>query len=106
MADIQLTPLKPILADSTGACPLADCAVGRDALVIDVCGSAGDACRLRALGVYEGAELTVVSNRLGLLIEVRGTRLMLGRELARAVGVRPVSQAIPLVADHVRAAGA
>ena len=81
------------LATRVDICPLADCAIGRDALVIDVCGSAGDACRLRALGVYEGAELTVVDNRPGLLIEVRGTRLMLGPELARAVGVRPVDRA-------------
>ena len=69
---------------------LADCAVGRSAVIVDVAASAGDACRLRALGVFEGAEVRVMGTRPGLLIEVRGTRLVLGTELAAAVDVRPL----------------
>ena len=69
---------------------LADCAIGRNAVIVDVGASAGDACRLRALGVFEGAEVHVVRTRPGLLIEVRGTRLVLGTELAAAVDVRPL----------------
>ena len=69
---------------------LADCAIGRNAVIVDVSASAGDACRLRALGVFEGAEVRVVGTRPGLLIEVRGTRLVLGTELAATVGVRPL----------------
>ena len=72
---------------------LADCAIGRDAVIVDVGGSAGDACRLRALGVFEGAEVHVLRTRPGLLIEVRGTRLVLGMELAASVDVRPLDTA-------------
>ena len=72
---------------------LADCSIGRNAVIVDVGGSTGDACRLRALGVFEGAEVRVVRTRPGLLIEVRGTRLVLGRELAAAVDVRPLDTA-------------
>ncbi len=54
---------------------------------------AGDACRLRALGIYEGARVAVVGTRPGMLIEVRGTRLALGMALAATVGVMPLEAA-------------
>lgn len=49
----------------------------------------GEACRLRALGLYEGAEVSVVGKRHCVLIDVRGTRLALGSELAEGITVRP-----------------
>lgn len=46
--------------------------------------------RLRELGLTPGVELRVTQNAGGpLLISVRGTRLALGRELARRIWVFP-----------------
>lgn len=59
-------------------------------MVVQVNCPAGDACRLRALGVYEGARLTVVDSRNGLLLDVRGSRLALGRAIASAISVLPL----------------
>jgi Fe2+ transport system protein FeoA len=55
--------------------------------VVNVRSATSDACRLRALGIYEGARLTIVAVRPGLLVDVRGTRLAIGRALADTVDV-------------------
>ena len=83
-ADVQATP---------GACALSACPAGCSAVVLSVRCPVGDACRLRALGVFEGARLAVVGTRPGMLIEVRGTRLALGATLAATVGVMPLDAA-------------
>ena len=83
-ADVQATP---------GACALSACPKGCSAVVLSVRCPAGDACRLRALGIFEGARVAVVGTRPGMLIEVRGTRLALGATLAATVGVMPLDAA-------------
>ena len=83
-ADVQATP---------GACALSACPIGCSAVVLSVRCPVGDACRLRALGIFEGARLAVVGTRPGMLIEVRGTRLALGATLAATVGVMPLDAA-------------
>jgi Fe2+ transport system protein FeoA len=50
----------------------------------------GEACRLRNLGVYEGACVKVLNSRDGLLLDVRGSRLALGATLASAITVLPL----------------
>src|SRR5688500_6137333 len=83
-ADVQAMP---------GACALSACPIGCSAVVLSVRCPVGDACRLRALGIFEGARVAVVGTRPGMLIEVRGTRLALGATLAATVGVMPLDAA-------------
>lgn len=52
------------------------------------CGSQ-EACRLRALGLCEGARVNVVDARSAVLLEVRGTRIALGRALGAGITVHP-----------------
>ncbi len=49
-----------------------------------------EACRLRALGLCEGARVNVVDARNAVLLEVRGTRIALGRALGAGITVRPI----------------
>ncbi len=49
-----------------------------------------EACRLRAIGLCEGAHVNVVDARNAVLIEVRGTRIALGRALGTGITVRPI----------------
>jgi Fe2+ transport system protein FeoA len=55
--------------------------------------SCGDqeACRLRALGLCEGARVNVVDARHATLLEVRGTRIAIGRALSEGIVVRPIA---------------
>jgi len=52
------------------------------------CGEA-EACRLRALGLCEGASVSVVDRRHCMLLEVRGARLALGAALTAGITVLP-----------------
>lgn len=89
-----LPTLDPDFGTTTpGACALSACPIGSSAVVLSVLCPVGDACRLRALGIYEGARVAVVGTRPGMLIEVRGTRLALGATLAARVGVMPLDAA-------------
>jgi len=73
-----------------GACPLAACASGSRATVLAVrCGDA-EACRLRALGLCEGASVSVVDARTCMLLEVRGARLALGSAITAGITVLPL----------------
>ena len=61
-------------------------------MVVEVkCGDQ-EACRLRALGLCEGAQVNVVDARNALLLEVRGTRIALGRALGAGITVRPIAE--------------
>ncbi len=71
------------------ACPLAACAPGARATVVALCCGHQEACRLRALGVSEGTEVGVVDARHAMLLDVRGTRLALGRALTAGITVQP-----------------
>jgi Fe2+ transport system protein FeoA len=75
-----------VLADCT--CPLIESARGHAATVVAIQCGEGDACRLRALGLYEGAQVSVIDKRHCLLVDVRGTRLALGNDLASGITVR------------------
>lgn len=78
-------------ACAVAACPLAACRTGHRAVVVNVGCPAAEACRLRALGVYEGANVSIVDSRNGLLLQVRGSRLAIGAAVAAAIMVIPLS---------------
>jgi Fe2+ transport system protein FeoA len=71
------------------SCPLAQCASGTRAAVLRMDCDGSEACRLRNLGVYEGACVEVLNSQNGLLLDVRGSRLALGATLASAITVLP-----------------
>lgn len=90
-APLEVVACGPALpAECPGTCALLHCARGRQAVVVRVACESADACRLRALGVYEGARVDVVDSRNGLLLEVRGSRIALGATVAAAIAVIPV----------------
>ncbi|MBW3629998.1 MAG: ferrous iron transport protein A, partial [Gemmatimonadetes bacterium] len=49
-----------------------------------------EACRLRNLGLYEGASVRVVDMQDGLILEVRGARVAVGAALASTITVLPL----------------
>lgn len=85
-------------ADSTSAgseaprtCALAACGAGARATIVEMrCGDS-EACRLRALGLCEGAHVNVVETRHAMLLDVRGTRLALGRAITAGITVQPLA---------------
>lgn len=82
----------PCAADcAVASCQLLECARGHRAVVVRVDCDSSDACRLRALGVYEGARVDVVDSRNGLLLQVRGSRIALAASVAAAIAVIPVT---------------
>ena len=92
MGRANVTDSTDVMGDACPAtCPLVQCARGNCAVVVRVDCSVSDACRLRALGVYEGARVDVVDSRNGLLLQVRGSRIALGATVAAAIAVIPVS---------------
>lgn len=50
-----------------------------------------DAQRLRALGLFEGVQVVVVDTRSGMVLDVRGSRLALGRSVVAEITVRLVT---------------
>jgi len=88
----QAVVIAPDAAATTavaGSCPLASCASGARATVLAMgCGDA-EACRLRALGLCEGASVSVVEKRHCMLLEVRGARLALGASITAGITVLP-----------------
>ena len=86
-------PVMPAaLADApAGSCTLGACQAGSWAMVVEMACGDQEACRLRALGVCEGARVNVVDARHATLVEVRGTRIALGRALSDGIVVRPIA---------------
>ncbi|CAA9343231.1 MAG: hypothetical protein AVDCRST_MAG11-3074 [uncultured Gemmatimonadaceae bacterium] len=88
-------PAPPTVAAdaAVGSCTLAACAAGARATVLAVhCGEA-EACRLRALGLCEGASVSVLDTpRHCTLLNVRGSRLALGSAISAAITVLPVAR--------------
>lgn len=72
-------------------CLLAACAAGARATVLEMRCGENEACRLRALGLCEGASVDVVDTRHAMLLDVRGTRLALGPALTAGITVRPLT---------------
>jgi ferrous iron transport protein A len=71
-------------------CLLAACAVGSRATVLEMRCDDVQACRLRALGVCEGACVSVLDARHAMVLDVRGTRIALGKALTAGITVRPL----------------
>ena len=72
-------------------CLLAACAAGARATVLEMRCGEHEACRLRALGLCEGASVNVVDTRHAMLLDVRGTRIALGRALTAGITVKPLT---------------
>lgn len=72
-------------------CLLAACAAGSRATVVDIGCATDEACRLRALGLCEGTDVSVIDARHAMLLDVRGTRLALGSALTAGITVQPIS---------------
>lgn len=85
------TPAAASQAAAAGACTLATCAAGSWAMVLEMRCGTQEACRLRALGLCEGARVNVVDARHAMLLEVRGTRLAIGRSLTDGITVQPLA---------------
>lgn len=72
-------------------CPLAACASGCRAAVLRMECEHGEAHRLRGMGLFEGSCVRVLDSRNGMLLEVKGARLALGRSLASSITVLPLA---------------
>ena len=91
----QLTVLQssagsPPTTEAARDCLLAACAVGDRATVLEMRCDDVQACRLRALGVCEGACVSVLDARHAMVLDVRGTRIALGKALTAGITVRPL----------------
>jgi Fe2+ transport system protein FeoA len=72
------------------ACPLAQCSRGSRAAVLRMDCEGPEACRLRNLGLFEGACVRVVESQDGLVLDVRGSRLAVAAGLASTITVLPL----------------
>jgi Fe2+ transport system protein FeoA len=83
--------MAPTDAAAGRSCLLASCSAGSRATVLEMRCGENEACRLRALGLCEGASVGVVDTRHAMLLDVRGTRIALGHALTAGITVRPTS---------------
>lgn len=72
-------------------CPLTECSTGCRAAVLRMDCEGAEARRLRHLGLFEGAYVTVLERQDGLLLDVCGSRLALGPALASGITVLPLA---------------
>ena len=74
---------------SKGSVPLSSVPPGGRARLVGVEAGQGLRARLAAMGLVPGARLVMLSNRGGgpAVVEVKGTRLALGRGMARKIQV-------------------
>ena len=82
--DQQISP------NAQRTCALAACRPGSRATVVDIGCATDKACRLRALGLCEGTDVSVIDARHAMLLDVRGTRLALGSALTAGIMVQPL----------------
>ncbi len=89
----QLPTVNPqqLPAPAQRTCALAAISAGNRATVVDIGCTADEACRLRALGLCEGTDVSVINTRHAMLIDVRGTRLALGSALTAGITVQPIA---------------
>lgn len=86
---IALPTIQPTPAVvATRTCALSACQSGSQATVVDIGCAPDEACRLRALGVCEGASISVIDARHCMVLDVRGTRLALGNALTSGITVQ------------------
>jgi Fe2+ transport system protein FeoA len=71
------------------ACQLGDCRAGASATVVALGCGEHEACRLRELGLIEGARVNVVDARHCMLLDVRGSRLALSNAITAGITVLP-----------------
>jgi Fe2+ transport system protein FeoA len=71
------------------ACRLGDCVAGASATVVSLGCGENEACRLRELGLMEGANVNVVDARQCMLLDVRGSRLALSPAITAGITVLP-----------------
>jgi Fe2+ transport system protein FeoA len=64
---------------------------GVRAIIVRIGCPFGDASRLRALGVFEGACVGIVDRCGGLQVDVHGSRLALDATIAAAILVTPLA---------------
>ena len=88
-ASVATTTTTADRAATPASCPLAACGPGARATVLALCCGHADACRLRALGFSEGTQVDVVDARHAMLLDVRGTRIALGKALTAGITVQP-----------------
>ena len=88
---IPTTSLAKVEAGPCAECALVTCRAGMRSVVVALHCDAPEACRLRTLGLIEGAPVTVVDCRHGLLLEVRGARVAISAAIASLVNVRPLA---------------
>lgn len=86
-------PIVEALSASTSraplACRLGDCLKGASATVVSLGCGENEACRLRELGLMEGASISVVDARHCMLLDVRGSRLALSPAITAGITVLP-----------------
>ena len=90
LAVLQPSATQSPTTDATRDCLLASCSAGARATVLEMRCDDVQACRLRALGVCEGASVSVLDARHAMVLEVRGTRIALGQALTAGITVRPI----------------
>ena len=89
-AAVRHETVAPAESVVKGSCLLAACTTGSRATVLSMrCGDA-EACRLRALGLCEGASVSVVEARNCMLLDVRGARLAVGSAITAGITVLPL----------------
>ena len=92
MLSVALPVVEPLLASVARAplaCRLGDCATGASATVVSLGCGENEACRLRELGLMEGASVNVVDARYCMLLDVRGSRLALSPAITAGITVIP-----------------
>lgn len=70
------------------SCPLGACPSGTRATIVCVACPALDAQHLRTLGLFEGTRVGIVDSRSGMVLDVRGSRLALGKGVVDGITVR------------------
>ena len=92
MTSVALPIVDPTAASALKAplaCRLGDCVAGASATVVALGCGENEACRLRELGLMEGASVNVVDARHCMLLDVRGSRLALSPAITAGITVLP-----------------
>lgn len=84
-----VAPLATGVSKAPIACRLGDCVAGASATVVSLGCGEHEACRLRELGLMEGASINVVDARHCMLLDVRGSRFALSPAITAGITVLP-----------------
>ncbi len=92
MTPVALPIADPLVASTPRAplaCRLGECVAGASATVVSLGCGENEACRLRELGLMEGASINVVDARHCMLLDVRGSRFALSPAITAGITVLP-----------------